>query len=169
MDRRNRIFTPLTLLVLLLVAALSFFAGRLSAPQREEPEPQASPAPPPAPRPKENGHAAAPAAPAPEPAGKAADDPATIPDAFRGEWNRNLAHCGTGLNDSAMRVEPRALRFYESIGRVTGVSREEERTVTVSADFEGEGETWSDRIRLTLSADGRQLSVGEDETRRRCP
>lgn len=113
-----------------------------------------------------------PEAPAPTPvaspsASPAATPAAMIPGRFRGEWNRVAADCGTGRNDSRLRIEPGRVRFYESSGEVVSV-REEGRTVTVRARFTGEGETWEADRSFTLSADGDTL-ISDGMKRTRCP
>lgn len=110
-----------------------------------------------------------PAAPSPTPAASpsAGLAVATIPARFRGEWNRVAADCGTGRNDSRLRIEPERLRFYESSGEVVSV-REDGRTVTVRARFTGEGETWEADRSFTLSADGDTL-ISDGTKRTRCP
>ena len=111
---------------------------------------------------------ASPPSPAESPsASPAATAAATIPERFRGEWNRVAADCGTGRNDSRLRIEPERLRFYESSGEVVSV-REEGRTVTVRARFTGEGENWEADRRFTLSADGDTL-ISDGTKRTRCP
>ncbi|QAY75224.1 hypothetical protein [Sphingosinicella sp. BN140058] len=91
-----------------------------------------------------------------------------IPERFAGEWNVNLAHCGTDLNDSRVRIEPRRIRFYESVGEVTKVTARSADDVTVSARFAGEGETWTASHRMILSPSGADLTI-DDVTRHRCP
>lgn len=61
---------------------------------------------------------AAHAAPAPVPR----DVQFTMPAAFQGEWNENREHCGTGLNDSRLRITATTVLFYESGGPVTSRS-----------------------------------------------
>lgn len=107
-----------------------------------------------------------PDAPLPTPARSLSAMP-EIPQAFHGEWNRVVADCGTGRNDSQLWIGERQLRFHESSGAVQSV-RERGRTITVRARYTGEGETWEAERRFTLSADGGTLSV-EGMERTRCP
>lgn len=106
--------------------------------------------------------AASPSA-SPAPAARAG----TIPERFRGEWNRVPADCGTGGNDSRLRIEPTRLRFHESSGEVASV-RGEGRTITVRARYTGEGETWEADRSFTLSGDGKTLT-SDGMARTRCP
>lgn len=91
-----------------------------------------------------------------------------IPTAFRGEWNSDLAACGTGLNDSRLRIEPRQVRFYESDAAVTRLEQPSPRALRVTASFAGEGETWTDSFTLVLSRSGDELTI-EGASRSRCP
>jgi hypothetical protein len=91
-----------------------------------------------------------------------------IPAAFRGEWNANVEHCGTGLSDSRLRVEPGRLRFYESDAQVSRVSVTNARAALVEASFSGEGQTWRDTVNMVLSRSGNDLTI-DGLTRHRCP
>lgn len=93
---------------------------------------------------------------------------AAIPDEFLGEWNADLSDCGTGLNDSRLRIEPKRVRFYESDAAVQRVTVLGRRAIRVTASFVGEGQTWTDKIEFELSQAGDSLSSG-DFTRYRCP
>lgn len=128
-----------------------------------------SPEAPPANESVERPTAPGPAAPLPTPdaSPSPAADAGTIPAAFRGEWNRVPADCGTGSNDSRLRIDAKRLRFYESSGDVLAVHGEG-RTITVRARYSGEGQTWEDARSFTLSADGQTLSADGIE-RMRCP
>ncbi|MBX3594437.1 hypothetical protein [Sphingomonas sp.] len=90
---------------------------------------------------------------------------AEIPEAFRGEWNRVAADCGTDRNASRLRVEAGSLRFYESSGTVEDVAGKG-RTITVRARYSGEGQTEERTTRFSLSQDGKTLrSEGMDRVR----
>lgn len=176
MERRNRLIVALAALVVLLSGALMFLLGRMSAsggaPVAEKPA-QVDNSAIPAADSSTGGKALLPAPAAAAPpatpyAPAAAEKAGLIPAAFHGEWNRELEHCGTGLNDSALRIEPRSMHFYESRGDVTRITRTGDRTVAIEASFQGEGETWSETVQLTLSPDGEQLTTGTDQPRRRC-
>lgn len=102
------------------------------------------------------------------------DDPrlqsasATIPAIFVGEWNEDPSHCGTGLGDTRLRIEPRVARFYESDAQVTGVTVHNSRSVTVEASSAGEGEVWNDSFTMVLSRSNNELTI-DGLTRQRCP
>ena len=92
---------------------------------------------------------------------------AAIPLAFRGEWNRDLSACGTGNDESRLRVGADAVRFYESRGALVAVAAHGAREAEITLAMSGEGETWRERFRFLLSDDGDALTIG-GMTRRRC-
>jgi len=92
----------------------------------------------------------------------------TIPAAFVGEWNATVEDCGTGNNDSRLRVEPKRLRFYESDGEVRSVDKASARAIRITASFAGEGQAWTNNVEFVLSRSGDDLSSG-DVVRHRCP
>ncbi len=119
------------------------------------PAPAAAPAP-----------APAPTAPAPSP------DPSQIPAAFHGEWNASLSACGSGANDSRLRIEGGRVRFHESAGEVKSVTVHSDREITVVARLTGEGQSWDHARRWRLSSDGATLediTDGSGPARHRCP
>lgn len=106
-----------------------------------------------------------------DPAGEQGDDVASIPTRFQGEWNAELDACGTGSSPTRLRISADRIRFYESTGVVQAVAVESQRVIDVTAEYTGEGQTWVDERRLTLSDDGSSLTVsgGGDLVRYRCP
>jgi len=102
----------------------------------------------------------------------AADQVASIPAAFRGEWNGDLSACGTGLSDTRLRVSEKKLQFYESDAEVKSAKIISSRAIEISALFTGEGETWNSELKLALSRSGNDLTIqmgGDDFTRIKCP
>ena len=95
-----------------------------------------------------------------------------IPAAFVGVYDRDGAACASAGSEERLEVSPVALHFHESIGEVRSVSAESDRTISVEADFQGEGESWRNRLRLSLGA-GETLVVtqpdGSSLTRIPCP
>jgi len=96
-----------------------------------------------------------------------------VPSAFHGEWNARLADCGTGRNDSRLRIEARRLRFYESEGVVTRVEMRQPLEILVTLQLSAEGQQHPSTRRLRLSVDGSRLQDVTDGPsgllRLRCP
>ena len=95
----------------------------------------------------------------------------TIPAALLGVYDASLDSCAKP-SDSRLAVSPTELRFHESIGTVRRVTVNGPGTVTVEADYQGEGESWRGRRELSLSNGGATLTIGGDRTtmvRVRCP
>ena len=101
-----------------------------------------------------------------------------IPRPFWGEYNEVLHDCGTGNNDTRLRISWDRLRFYESEGDLRELIRHPDGSVTIAAEHRGEGQTWRTLYNLRLSPDSFRLTVthaqdGEIEqvesTRFRCP
>lgn len=95
-----------------------------------------------------------------------------IPDGFLGLWTGIDVRCGDRSSALRLKVEPDTLRFYESVGTVTAVSQAGADAIMVDARYEGEGQTWSRKQRLTVSTDRSLLTVaaeGAAVTRKRCP
>ncbi|HYE27762.1 MAG TPA: hypothetical protein VEA61_05960 [Allosphingosinicella sp.] len=127
---------------------------------------------------------AEPAAPAPEPAaaansaGPAAAAPAapaatgkTIPARLVGVYDQSLEACATS-SDARVTISPAEIRFHESIGAVRAVATTGRDTVSVEADYQGEGESWRSVRELSLSEGGGRLTISGDGTRLdrvRCP
>lgn len=97
---------------------------------------------------------------------------ATLPAGFVGRWAADSAACAVTGHESRLVVSPEELAFHESIGRIRSVVATGDRVADVTADFEGEGETWSRDMRLSLSADDLTLTIqypdGDASSRRRC-
>ena len=109
--------------------------------------------------------------PAPAPAAPVTADAAAIPSAFQGVYDEDLGACST---PSQARLEIRSgeLRFHESIGTVRKVAIAAQDRISVTADYQGEGESWQSVRELRLSDGGATLAVSGDGTsmvRRRCP
>lgn len=92
----------------------------------------------------------------------------TIPKAFQGKWASSASMCKQrNMDDGKLDIGPATLQFWESVGEVEAVVVSG-NTMTVTAQYEGEGETWRNEDRFTLSNDGKSLA-GEGITRVRCP
>ncbi len=102
----------------------------------------------------------------------AADLQRTVPPRFQGEWNSNLEHCGTGLNDSRLRISANRIRFYESGGPAKAVVTQGEFDLALISELSGEGQTWLSYNLFRLSADHTYMTdvTGESKfVRYRCP
>lgn len=103
----------------------------------------------------------------------AAEQQRTVPARFQGEWNENLEHCGTGLNDSRLRISADRIRFYESGGPILAVVTQGEFDLAVIAELSGEGQTWLSYTHFRLSADHTYLTnISDNESslvRYHCP
>lgn len=102
----------------------------------------------------------------------AEESAAIIPERFHGEWNSDRSACGSGSNATRLRISGDRLQFYESVGLARRVEVEGERVIEVTAQYAGEGESWQDERRLSLSEDGDSLTIsgsGSSLVRHRCP
>jgi hypothetical protein len=126
---------------------------------------------------KTNETAAVPSATPPAPVSDAkamapaAADALTIPTAFQGRYDGSLAACAQP-SDARLEIRLGEMRFHESIGTVRKVAIAAPDRVSVTADYQGEGERWQSVRELRLSDGGATLVVSGDGTslmRRRCP
>ena len=145
----NRPFRPLALA--LSLAALTACGGSPEpTPVAPAPEPPETPAPAPTPPPE------------PPPG-------ASVPARFHGEWNQVLADCGTGNNESRLRVEADRVAFYEASGPVVQAT-EEGNDLQITVQLTGEGVTVEKRYAWRLSDDGQSLTdLAGGPVRLRCP
>lgn len=91
-----------------------------------------------------------------------------VPAGYLGSWNLDKAACGTE-SEGRLTIEPGRITFYESAGPITAVLVDGE-VVTIKATLTGEGTTWEQTTRFSLSADGRQLTdLSTNALRFRCP
>lgn len=96
--------------------------------------------------------------------------PASIPAAFHGTFDRDVEACA-GRSIYRLVVSADSLRFHESLGRVRSVAVDGPNTISVAADYQGEGDRWSATQRLSLSDDGGRLTIvgrGTETIRIRC-
>lgn len=102
--------------------------------------------------------------------GEQAADERFIPDPWIGEWNENLEDCGTGNNDSRLRIERDRVLFYESGGMVRGAFLRGPFEIVIVLDMSGEGQTWIDSYHFVMSASGTYIRTTGDEpmVRYRC-
>lgn len=98
-------------------------------------------------------------------------DPSAIPVAMRGQWVGLSERCGDRGAPLALEVTPRELLFHESVGTVKKVEAASGDARRVTADFTGEGQSWSRTLLLEPSASGQRLTItqqGSTATRKRC-
>jgi hypothetical protein len=111
--------------------------------------------------------------PAPAPAPAPAPVPAAneAPEAFRGEWNADLAACGGGGNDTRLVIDADRMQFYEGRGEIVAVKLAGPGEAVFALRLSSEGETADVTYRFRLSADGATLTDVENGglARRRCP
>lgn len=82
-----------------------------------------------------------------------------IPREYWGEYNDILKDCGTGLNDSRLRISWDSIRFYESEGSLKEIIRNPDGSIVVVATHKGEGATWDSTYLLRLSTDQKKLTI----------
>lgn len=95
--------------------------------------------------------------PAPAP-GNTAD----IPTAFHGTWDKDAASCSSASSDMRLVIDAKSLKFHESFGGVKSINTVSPTQVFVTADFEGEGEKWTNIQNLQLSDGGKKLTTTLD-------
>jgi hypothetical protein len=93
-----------------------------------------------------------------------------IPPAFQGVFDAPRDACA-GPSEYRLTVAGGELRFHESIGTVRSVTVDGPDAIRVAADYQGEGESWSNVRTLRLSDGGMTLTItgeGTSLTRYRC-
>jgi hypothetical protein len=104
--------------------------------------------------------------------------PLEIPRPFWGEYNERLADCGTGNNDSRLRISRDRLQFYESTGVLRELIQHRDGSVTIVSEQTGEGQTSTSVYHLRLLDSSNTLTITHpqtrelvqtEETRHRCP
>jgi len=90
-----------------------------------------------------------------------------VPTAFTGRWAGSASACAQQGDDMRLQVNADSLVFYESEGRISRVDRLPGDRLRVTANYSGEGETWTRTSTLALSGNGDVLTL--DGTKRvRC-
>ncbi len=106
-----------------------------------------------------------------EPAPEDVADTPRIPAAYVGRWGKDRATCRNPASSiEGLTISPRELRFHESLGIPTRVTRRDADTIAVTSTYEGEGMEWTATQTLRLG-DGNRLIVttrGENFERVRC-
>jgi hypothetical protein len=73
-----------------------------------------------------------------------------IPVRFHGVWDTDAGDC-TRASETRLEVGSDRLEYYESIGAVTGVEAARGEDALVTLAMEGEGQAWTDTVRLQLN------------------
>lgn len=82
-----------------------------------------------------------------------------IPRHFWGEYNEDLAACGTGSNESRLRISWDTVQFYESVGELQEMIRLSDNSMIIVANHISEGERFTKTYQLQLSPNGQILKV----------
>jgi len=95
----------------------------------------------------------------------------SIPAALQGSWTGLNDKCGDRSAELELKVTPNSLIFHESVGTVQGVVTGSGGKTRIDAAFTGEGDSWTKKLELRPSANGRELTIindGAAVTRKRC-
>lgn len=95
-------------------------------------------------------------------------DTPRIPTAFQGNWSASRATCNKPGDDMRLAVQGDSLIYYESVGQVTAMQKLGDDRIRITADYNGEGDHWSDSATLALDDGGNKLTIG-GTSRVRCP
>lgn len=101
----------------------------------------------------------------------ATDPTDTAPVAFQGRWTGAKDRCSNAGAELELQITPKELIFHESVGTITLVTPQKDGKVAIDAAFTGEGESWTRRLEMRASADGRTLTIANDGqavVRKRC-
>lgn len=82
-----------------------------------------------------------------------------IPSAIRGRWALKMADCAAkkGTDLTALTIDARNLRFYESHGELARVVSSDANHIVADYRFSGEGVEWDRRMQLDLADGGKTL------------
>lgn len=148
-----------------LCAAALLTACQAPAPSANEAAPASS---------DDNRAVAGPASSAP-PSNQAASElkaaPPAIPVRFHGTYDESPEACSRP-SQYRLTISAGELRFHESIGVVRNVAIEAPDRIRLTADYQGEGESWQSIRELQLGEGDERLLVTGDGTslvRLRCP
>ena len=106
------------------------------------------------------------------PALDAAELQKTVPEHFRGTWASSVKDCDAIGAESKLTIGETGIDFYESRGRILAIATEGTNELGLLMELTGEGKTWLDARKFTLSQDGQTLTydTGGEHTvvRMRC-
>jgi hypothetical protein len=80
-----------------------------------------------------------------------------IPDQFLGVWAASSKSCPMP-EDDLLRIGAGRVDFHERTGKVVAVHALGELRVELELEMSGEGDTWRETLKLTLSRDRRTLT-----------
>ena len=89
-----------------------------------------------------------------------------VPARFQGQWRVNRKSCDNPRDTMGVTITADRLLFYESEGKVRAVRDTGQDSLAVSADYTGEGDSWSRWSTLKLT-DRDELLI-DDVRRVRC-
>ena len=89
-----------------------------------------------------------------------------LPPQFRGHWSENPAKCGKdAVEDDQVWITGSGLNYYETAGHLTRVVLENSHRAVATVRSEGEGIVFVSKKGLTLSPDGKSITLrDEDDT-----
>ncbi len=97
---------------------------------------------------------------------------ATLPAGFVGKWDEGPKPCNTEYR-SQMQLDIAAtqMSFFESGGTVKSVKINSPTDIVAEVAMAGEGETWTSKMHMVLTDDGKTLTIDEGKAgvRKRCP
>lgn len=84
-----------------------------------------------------------------------------VPDVFLGLWAGAPSDCGHDdhSDEMMMTITPSEIRFYESAGEIINIEIHGPSEITVRLELWGEGESWEEELRLTVSQKGKLLQT----------
>lgn len=94
-----------------------------------------------------------------------------MPIALQGHWTGLNEACGDKGAAQQLQIRAASLIFLESVGTVKSITPASDGRLSVSAEFTGEGESWTRTLALRPSDNGRRLTITNDGTaivRKRC-
>ena len=83
----------------------------------------------------------------------------TIPAKFHGIWTTNPSGKHPGDAEGPSVISATTWQSHESLAEVQSVQIGGENEITILAVRDGEGEQWTERKKLQLSADGNELKI----------
>lgn len=81
-----------------------------------------------------------------------------FPDALLGRWTKDVAHCG--LEDArGVQIDSDKVQFFEVTGLPRSIAADAEGIVTAEMQYSGEGRTWVETNRFSLSSDLAEVQI----------